>query len=104
MLVLSTVFPSIDVKVIALGFGAAIVAGAVGVGVRVVVSGPFGPRRWVPSPDEPPKQTWRMPPSALLEPAPSSRSRRIVTSSLAVALVVTLALLLVNTIQLALGH
>jgi len=45
-----------------------------------------------------------MPPVALLEPAPSSTARRAVMVGLSATLVLTLSLLLVKTIDLALGH
>ena len=70
-------------------FAINIATGAIATGIWVLDQGSDRAAAADPREGDPPRSTWRMPPAALLEPAPRSTGRRIITGSLAVTMVVT---------------
>jgi Mn2+/Fe2+ NRAMP family transporter len=101
ILVITTVFPSVNVPVL-LGFLSLLfLAGLVGVTVFTT----SGTRKRQPEvvPDED-RETWRMPSLALLSRPVPSRSRLVALYSMRGYLVVAVLLLLVKAVQLGTGH
>ena len=100
VLMVTTVLPNINVtvlvEVLAIAFGVFVVGG---IGTYVVRA----PKGLRPVEGQSPRETWRMPPMALLKPAPPSRIRRAVLVSMGGYLILAVALLLVKAIQLGLG-
>ncbi|HXQ90267.1 MAG TPA: NRAMP family divalent metal transporter [Acidimicrobiales bacterium] len=99
ILMTTTVFPKIDVTVLLDVLGAAMV-------VALVVAGVFYRRALArrPAPTGPParRETWRMPPVALLERPRWSRGRTTTMVAMYAYLFLAIALLLVKAIQLGL--
>jgi Mn2+/Fe2+ NRAMP family transporter len=105
VLMVTTVFAHIDIT--ALLFVLAGILGAAGLASVVValrVRSRQGRSMLAAVAPDLPKDTWRMPPLALLKPAPPSKARRIVLAVVAGYLWVGVALLLVKAIDLGLGH
>jgi NRAMP (natural resistance-associated macrophage protein)-like metal ion transporter len=103
VLVATTVFPKIDVRVLSLVLGAALLIG-------LAVSGLFYAMRLRTQPAEPAaavprahRDSWRMPPLALLGRPEWSRGRTIAMWALRVYLVIAVVLLLVKAVQLGGG-
>jgi NRAMP (natural resistance-associated macrophage protein)-like metal ion transporter len=104
ILMATTLFPTVDVRLLSvIGGGVLLAALAVGggvvararraaAGVTVIESGPAVP-----------KESWTMPPVALLERPPSSRGRRLAMLSMEAYLLVAIVLLIVKAVQLAGG-
>ena len=100
ILVATTIFPSLDIVVLLVVL-ASILAAAL-VSLALVQRGGAGAR--MPAPAREDRDTWRMPPVALLtRPAPS-RARQIALAALSSYLVVAILMLLVKAVQLATGH
>ena len=100
ILVLTTVFPSIDVGRVALVLGVLVSAGTVaaaGWGLRVQARLASVPRM---STEE--RASWRMPALALLQRPPWSVVRRVAMVALSGYLVLTILMLIVRAIQIAL--
>jgi NRAMP (natural resistance-associated macrophage protein)-like metal ion transporter len=103
VLVVTTIYPSVDVTVLAVALGAVLVVGFAAAGSKGLTR--RRARRPEPSRDVlERRQTWRMPPLALLERPEWSPGRRIAMYALRGYLVVAAALLLVRAIQLGTGH
>jgi NRAMP (natural resistance-associated macrophage protein)-like metal ion transporter len=103
ILVATTVFPNINVGVLSLVLGAALLLG-------LAVSGALYAMRRLTRPAEPAgtvsrahRDSWRMPPLALLGRPEWSRGRTIAMWALRVYLVVAVVLLLVKAVQLGSG-
>jgi NRAMP (natural resistance-associated macrophage protein)-like metal ion transporter len=101
ILVVTTVFSSINVPVLLAALGAVLVIG-------LVIAGALWLRRMGRAAPVPPEQmarrdTWRMPPLALLGRPPWSRGRVITMWGLRVYLVIAVVLLLVKAVQLGSG-
>ncbi|MEA2199253.1 MAG: hypothetical protein QOJ25_3304 [Solirubrobacteraceae bacterium] len=104
ILMATTVFPNVNVTVVALGGGALLAAGLVAFGLvtlrsrrgaaAVTVSGPSSAV---------PKEQWTMPPLALLARPRWSTSRKVAMLTLRAYLVVSVVLLIVKAIQLGGG-
>jgi NRAMP (natural resistance-associated macrophage protein)-like metal ion transporter len=103
VLMATTVFPNINVKVLVDGLGVAL-----GLCIAVAAAVVLRMRRNAHpvDPDEPelPRDTWRMPPLALLERPRWSRGRKASMYALRAYLLVAVVLLLVKAIQLGTGH
>jgi Mn2+/Fe2+ NRAMP family transporter len=105
ILMATTVFPRIDVRLVGSILGVMLLAG-------FVLAGAFGLRARQVRPggqaaqvvDEPPRETWRMPPLALVERPTWSRSRIYAMYALRAYLVVAVVLLATKAVQLGLGH
>jgi Mn2+/Fe2+ NRAMP family transporter len=102
ILVATTVFPNINVGVLSLVLGGALLAGLVLSGIFYGVR-----RRGQPAPAAPMsrahRESWRMPPLALLGRPEWSRGRLIAMWALRVYLVIAVVLLLVKAVQLGGG-
>ncbi len=110
ILMTTTVFPGVDVPLLVLVLGALLVAGLATGGVVALVSGARRPppptATGAPAPqvpEAPRRETWRMPPLALLGRPVWSRGRRAAMFVLWVYLALAVVLLLVKTVQLGLG-
>jgi len=102
VLMATTVFPSIDVRVLTLSLGAVLVAVYLGAGVYFLST---RSKRLRPAPvSHEQRAGWRMPPLNLLERPKWSRTRTIAMYALRGYLVVAVLLLLVKAIQLGLHH
>jgi NRAMP (natural resistance-associated macrophage protein)-like metal ion transporter len=103
ILVATTSFPSIDVGVLALVLGC-ILAVTLGAGGLVLVL--RRPRSAAPAPTVPRahRETWRMPPLALLGRPEWSRARHVAMRALSAYLVVAVVLLLVKAVELGSTH
>ena len=100
ILVATTVFPRLDVRILLLVLGAALVVTVV---TGAVVS--IGRRREAPAaPSGERRETWRMPPVALLGRPAWTRARTTAMWALRGYLVVAVALLLVKAVQLGSGR
>jgi hypothetical protein len=97
MLVVTTIFPGVDTGAMFVVL-AAILAPAL---VAVVALSLRGERLAIDTED---RESWRMPPIALLSPPPRSRARQLALTALSSYLVVAILLLLVKAVQLATGH
>jgi Mn2+/Fe2+ NRAMP family transporter len=99
ILIVSTLFPSIDVTVLLLVLSGLVVV-AVAVAAVLIVRHPVrGPEV---APEE--KANWRMPALALLQSPRWSLGRRLVLLAMQAYLGVAVLLLIVKAVQLALGH
>jgi hypothetical protein len=104
VLVVTTVFPDVDVVVLSLCLTAVLALALVGLGVSTLRT--TLRRR---AEDEEAKQpvareTWTMPPLALLEKPSWSPARRVAMYAMSAYLVVAASLLVVKAIELGLGH
>ncbi|MEO8744985.1 MAG: NRAMP family divalent metal transporter [Candidatus Dormiibacterota bacterium] len=102
VLVISTVFPSVDVTRLLLYLGAGMAVALVAGGVWLW----FGQRHMPPIPEvsRAERENWRMPGLALLERPAWSPARRIAMLTLSGYLVLAIILLGVKAFQLATGH
>jgi Mn2+/Fe2+ NRAMP family transporter len=98
ILVATTIFPSVDVGILLVVL-AAVLAPATLAAAALSVRRGRAPR--VAGED---RESWRMPPIALLTPPPRSRLRQTALLALSSYLVVAVLLLLVKAVQLATGH
>jgi hypothetical protein len=101
ILVVTTVFSSINVPDLLAALGAVLVVG-------LIIAGALWLRRMSRAEPVPPEQlarrdTWRMPPLALLGRPPWSRGRVVTMWGLRVYLVIAVVLLLVKAVQLGSG-
>ncbi len=103
VLMATTVFSNLDVHLLLAGLGAVIVVGAI---VAVVAVVRARPGAGVGTEEDPasPRETWRMPPLALLERPRWSRGRTAAMFTLRGYLVLAVILLLVKAIQLGTAH
>jgi Mn2+/Fe2+ NRAMP family transporter len=101
ILVVSTVFPSVNVPVLLGILSLLLLAGLIG--VTVFTTSGTRKRQAEVVPDED-RETWRMPSLALLSRPVPSRSRLVALYSMRGYLVVAVLLLLVKAIQLGTGH
>jgi hypothetical protein len=109
ILMTTTVFPGIDVTLLALVLGSILVVVLAGGGLAVLVGRPSQPMPPVPEgpvtpPEAPRRETWRMPPLALLGRPVWSRGRRAAMLAMWVYLALAVVMLLVKTVQLGIGH
>ena len=98
ILVTTTLFPSIDVVLLLIILGAILVGGLALFAVYArgnVTTAPV---------DRAARETWRMPPVALLSRPPASRARQLALLALSSYLIVAVLMLLVKAVQLATGH
>lgn len=102
VLVVSTVFPSVDVTKLVLALGSAMALVLLVGGVWLWLS----QRHTAPLPEvsRADRENWRMPALALLERPTWSAARRIAMLTLSGYLVVAIVLLAVKAVQLATGH
>jgi NAD(P)-dependent dehydrogenase (short-subunit alcohol dehydrogenase family) len=104
ILLVTTMFPHIDVTGLGAGLGGALVVAFAGAGVVALFRRRGRAREPVKSVLEG-RKNWRMPPLALLDRPVWSTGRRVAMYSLRSYLVVAAVLLLVKTIQLGTaGH
>jgi Mn2+/Fe2+ NRAMP family transporter len=100
VLVTTTIFPSINVALLIAVLGGMLVAGLGVLGVALL-----DPRRSAPPPPEAgDRESWRMPPVALLSRPAPSRGRQVALYALSSYLVVAVLMLLIKAVQLATGH
>jgi NRAMP (natural resistance-associated macrophage protein)-like metal ion transporter len=102
ILVLTTIFPSINVTLLLTVLGALLLA-ALGVGALMYMLRPRAVVAAAPDAREEHRDTWRMPPLALLDRPQWSRGRTAAMWALRVYLVLAVVLLLVKAIQLGAG-
>ena len=100
VLMATTVFPNINVKLVALGLGAVLVVTYVLAGVAMVRARSRRPAKRMPSYEQ--RTNWRMPPLNLLSRPKWSRSRQITMGAMWGYLVVAVAMLAVKAVQLGL--
>jgi NRAMP (natural resistance-associated macrophage protein)-like metal ion transporter len=102
VLVVSTVFPAVDVTTLVVALAAALGVVLLGGGVWLWIS----QRHAVPVPEvsRAERENWRMPALALLERPTWSAARRIAMLTLSGYLVMAIVLLAVKAVQLATGH
>jgi len=102
ILVVTTAVPSVNVLILAIVLGSVL---AIGLGL-LGTTALFSHRRREPT--QPPtaaeRETWTMPPLALLEKPVWSRRRRLVMRSMWVYVLITVVLLVVKAVQLGLAH
>jgi Mn2+/Fe2+ NRAMP family transporter len=102
ILVVTTAVPSVNVLILALVLGVALAGGLVLLGVRTFLYR----RRQAPA--EPPapveRETWTMPPLALLEKPVWSRERRLAMRLMWIYVLTTVVLLVVKAIQLGIAQ
>ena len=99
ILIISTIFTSIDVTRLVVVLTAILVVAMVVAAILIVRSPATVPQM---STDE--KSNWRMPALALLQPAKWSLGRRIAVLAMQVYLGIAVVLLAVKAVQIALGH
>jgi hypothetical protein len=102
ILMTTTVFPGVDVPLLVVVLGAVLVVGLAGGGLATLWARTRRPAP--PVTEAPRRETWRMPPLALLGRPVWSRGRRAAMMVLWVYLVLAVVMLLVKTVQLGLGH
>jgi NRAMP (natural resistance-associated macrophage protein)-like metal ion transporter len=104
ILVTATLFPSLDITLLSLVLGGVLLAALVTTGVLYSSQRPARPAP-APGPPAPAqrRETWRMPPLALLGRPPWSRGRVATMRLLSGYLVIAVALLLVKAVQLGTG-
>ena len=101
ILVFTTIFPTIDVGVVVVALGGVLVAGFAAI-AYLLRGSVFSRAR--PTAVEQDRDTWRMPPIALLSRPRASRGRQVALYALSSYLVVAVLMLLVKAVQLATGH
>ena len=104
ILMMTTIFPNIDVTRVVVVLGAVLGAGAVAGGIWSYAWRSRRAARRPPPVSRQVRESWRMPPIALLKPAPWSPARRVVMIGMGAYLWLGVALLAVKAIQLGLGH
>jgi NRAMP (natural resistance-associated macrophage protein)-like metal ion transporter len=100
ILVVTTIFPAVDVGVLVLALAIVLGVGLVAIGLLLRGGAPkeaVETRRLD-------RENWRMPPVALLSRPPASRGRQVALYALSSYLVVAVLLLLVKAVELATGH
>ena len=104
-LVVSTAFPGLNVSVVALVLGIALVVAGGGAGVWLELTQRRGgrPRPASPRMSEQERRNWRMPPLTLLKPVQWSPGLKLGVLLLRGYLVISVALLAVKAIQLGGG-
>jgi NRAMP (natural resistance-associated macrophage protein)-like metal ion transporter len=102
ILMTTTVFPGVDVPLLVVVLGAVLVVGLAGGGLATLRARTRRPEP--PVTEAPRRETWRMPPLALLGRPVWSRGRRAAMMVLWVYLALAVVMLLVKTVQLGLGH
>jgi hypothetical protein len=102
VLVVTTIFPSIDIVLVIILLAGVLLAGLLALGVQSARS----QRTAQPPPhySESEKESWRMPPLALLTRPVWSRTTRFAMVALSGYLVAAVLLLLVKAVELATGH
>jgi hypothetical protein len=103
ILMVTTVFPHVDVTVLALALGAALVV-ALGVIGAVVAVGRRGVGEAATAVPRAHRESWRMPPLALLGRPEWSRGRVLAMRAMSGYLVIAVVLLLVKAVQLGSTH
>jgi NRAMP (natural resistance-associated macrophage protein)-like metal ion transporter len=103
ILMITTVFPSIAVSVLAAILGASI-AGGVVAGIVLAVGSAQQERLNPQLRRRGERERWQMPASVLLRPADLSRGRKVVLTLLFIYFLVAVALLLTKSIELGIGH
>jgi Mn2+/Fe2+ NRAMP family transporter len=98
ILVISTVFPSVDVGRLTIVLASILAGVLVAGGVWLV----FNRGEPVPNMPQADKENWRMPGIALLERPPLSRARRLAMLTLSGYLVLAVAMLVVKAVEIAL--
>jgi hypothetical protein len=100
ILMISTLFPAVDVASLALDLGAGLSIGLLAAGAWVLRPGrPRPPAAAQPTAAD--RRTWTMPPLALLERPRPSTGRRVGLALLWVYLVIAVVMLVVKTAQLS---
>ena len=99
ILVTTTIFPSINVGLLFVALIALLLAGLVALALFTRGDGSTAAPL-----DRSERDTWRMPPIALLTRPPASRARTVALTALFSYLAVAVLLLLVKAVQLATGH
>ena len=102
ILTVTTIFPGIDATLLTVVFSAVLVITLVGFGIAWLVRRP--PRRVDRAQRRRDRERWTMPPLALLDRPAWSPMRSVAVGGLWVYLVVAILLLLVKSVQLAIGH
>ena len=100
ILVTTTIFPQINVAVLLVVLVVILLAGLVVLGLTARGGGSPSRQRI----DRQARETWRMPPIALLTRPPRSHARHIALVALSSYLVVAVLMLLVKAVQVATGH
>src|ERR1700730_9443720 len=102
VLVVSTIFPSVNVTVLITALGIAVAVVVVAASVWMLWSA----RTAEPAPEMPraEKENWRMPALALLERPPWSLARRIAMGTMAGYIVLAVLFLAIKAVQIALVH
>ena len=101
ILVINTVFPEIDVTLLLVALSGAVVAGLAVIGL--LTRGRRGSAR-LSTPEREQRETWRMPPIALLSRPAPSRGRSVALWSMRAYLLVAVLLLVVKATEVAAGH
>jgi Mn2+/Fe2+ NRAMP family transporter len=101
ILVISTIFPAVNVAVLLVLLSAILVVGLV---AFAVTSRRLGSTTEQLAPPDQDRETWRMPPIALLSRPEPSRARQIALVTLSSYLAVAVLLLLVKAVELATGR
>jgi NRAMP (natural resistance-associated macrophage protein)-like metal ion transporter len=105
ILMTTTVFPGIDVTLLALVLGSILVVVLAGSGLGLFLTRASRPAPpLAEGPEAPRRETWRMPPLALLGRPVWSRGRRAAMFAMWVYLALAVVMLLVKTVQLGIGH
>jgi len=100
ILVVSTIFPDINITVLLIACGGVLVVGLAVIGLLTRA----GEAPGLTEPQREDRSTWRMPPIALLTRPLPSRARTIGMSAMAGYLVVAMLMLLVKAIELGVSH
>jgi Mn2+/Fe2+ NRAMP family transporter len=104
ILTITTLFPGVDVKTLAVAGGAAVAVALLAMGVVALRSGRVGGAVTVlDGAPTVPKEQWTMPPATLLSRPRWSAGRRAAMVTLGGYMVIALALLIVKSVQLAGG-
>jgi hypothetical protein len=103
ILTITTLFPHVDVTVLALTGGATLVVALIGMGIHSLRVRPTTAAASAPAATPVPKERWTMPPATLLSRPQWSTARRVAMLGLGSYMVVALVLLVVKSVQLAGG-
>ena len=103
ILVVNTALPTLDLGRLVVVLTTILIASLLGAGLWILAGSRR--RRRVEAPEEQPeKNTWRMPPLALLARPEWSAGRKVAMLSLQIYLVLVVAVLVLKAVQLASGH
>jgi Mn2+/Fe2+ NRAMP family transporter len=102
ILVITTVFPSVNVSVLAIVCGVVVAIATAATAAWSLRAPPLPPQYAHMSRDE--REDWRMPALALIERPPLSNVRRVAMVALSGYVVLTILMLLVKAVELATGH